>query len=51
MGSVGDDLLGREVIDSQRFHNMHINTELNCAFQIVFALHYVVDVNSLDIFS
>jgi hypothetical protein len=49
MGSVSDNLLGREVINAQGFHDIHVNTEFNRTFQVVLALHYIVNINRLHI--
>ena len=51
MGGVGDDLLGRKVVDAEGFHGVHVDRKLNSALEVVFALHDVVDIDGLDIFS
>jgi hypothetical protein len=50
MGGVSDDLLGRKVVDTEAFHGVHIDRKLNSAFEVVFALHDIVDIDGLDIF-
>ena len=50
MGGVSDDLLWRKVVNTKSFHSVHVDRKLNSALKIVFALHDIVDIDSLDIF-
>lgn len=50
MGGVSDNLLRRKVVNAEAFHSVHVDRKLNSAFEIVFALHDIVDIDGLDIF-